>query len=75
MVQYLQASYEVSTRRACDVVGKIRSSHYYRSVADPQTALRVRLRDLTNTRVGYGYRRLHILMQWEGWRVNQQRDL
>lgn len=73
MVEYLQAGYAVSARRACDVVGQIRSSHYYQSVADPQTALRVRLRDLANTRVGYGYRRLHILLQREGWRVNHKR--
>jgi putative transposase len=73
MVEYLQAGYAVSARRACDVVGQIRSSHYYRSVADPQTALRVRLRDLANTRVGYGYRRLHVLLRREGWRVNHKR--
>lgn len=73
MVEYLQAGYAVSARRACEVVGQIRSSHYYRSVADPQTALRIRLRDLANTRVGYGYRRLHILLRREGWQVNHKR--
>ena len=73
MVKYLQVGHLVSSRRACDVVGQTRSSHYYQSVADPQTALRVRLRDLANTRVGYGYRRLHILLQREGWQINHKR--
>jgi len=73
MVEYLQAGYVVSARRACAVVEQTRSSHYYQSLADPQTALRVRLRDLANTRVGYGYRRLHILLQREGWQVNHKR--
>ena len=73
MVEYLQAGYTVSARRACEVIGQTRSSHYYQSLADPQTALRVRLRDLANTRVGYGYRRLHILLQREGWHVNHKR--
>ena len=73
MVEYLQAGYAISVRRACEVIGQIRSSHYYRSVADPQTALRLRLRDLANTRIGYGYRRLPILLQREGWKVNHKR--
>jgi putative transposase len=33
----------------------------------------MRLRDLAATRVRYGYRRLHILIQREGWRVNHKR--
>jgi len=73
MVEYLQTGYVVSARRACAVVGQKRSSHYYQSVADPQTALRVRLRDLAEARIQYGYRRLHILLQREGWQVNHKR--
>jgi putative transposase len=50
-----------------------RSTYRYCSVARDQTALRMRLRDLAAVRVRYGYRRLHILLQREGWRVNHQR--
>jgi hypothetical protein len=46
MVEYLEAGYSVSARRACKVMELGRSTHYYESVADPQTALRRRLRDL-----------------------------
>jgi putative transposase len=42
-------------------------------VADEQAALRIRLRDLARARVSYGYRRLHVLLQREGWRVNHKR--
>jgi putative transposase len=73
MVEYLQAGYSVSTRRACAVVQLGRSTHYYRSRVDPQTALRVRLRDLAESRVQYGYRRLHVLLRREGWHVNAKR--
>ena len=38
-------------------------------------ALRVRLKELAVSRVGYGYRRLHILLQREGWAVNHKRVL
>ena len=57
----------------CQVLCLQRSSCRYRSVADEQAALRIRLRDLASSRVSYGYRRLHILLQREGWQVNHKR--
>ena len=50
-----------------------RASHRYRSVANEQAALRMRIRDLAQARVSYGYRRLHVLLQREGWAVNHKR--
>ncbi len=50
-----------------------RSSLRYQSTARDQTALRMRLRDLAAARVRYGYRRLHVLLRREGWRVNHKR--
>ena len=73
MVEYLQAGYRVSARRACQVIELGRTTFYYRSTADPQTALRIRLRDLANARVRYGYRRLHVLLRREGWKINTKR--
>jgi transposase InsO family protein len=35
--------------------------------------LRIRIRDLAQARVRYGYRRLHVLLLREGWRVNHKR--
>ena len=66
-------SYQVSERRARTVLASARSTVCYESVADPQTALRMRLRDLAMSRIGYGYRRLHILLGREGWEVNHKR--
>ena len=31
------------------------------------------MKELAATRVGYGYRRLHILLRREGWAVNHKR--
>jgi putative transposase len=50
-----------------------RSTSRYRRVARDPTALRMRLRDLAAVRVRYGYRRLPILLQREGGRVNHPR--
>ena len=72
MVKDVQAVYAVSERRACVACGLPRSSHRYQSIRDDRAEIRMRLRDLAATRVRYGYRRLHILLQREGWRVNQK---
>ena len=50
-----------------------RWSNRYQSRRDPQTELRIRLRDLAGTRIRYGYRRLTVLLRREGWRVNTKR--
>ncbi len=73
MVEYLQAGYRVSARRACKVLELGRTTYYYKSTADPQAALRIRLRDLANARIRYGYRRLHVLLRREGWKINAKR--
>ena len=69
----MELAYGISERRACVGLGWPRSSHRYRSVADPQEALRLRLKELAGSRIGYGYRRLHVLLQREGWSVNHKR--
>ena len=50
-----------------------RASHRYRSRRDPALELRMRLKDLAESRVRYGYRRLHVLLRREGWPVNHKR--
>jgi putative transposase len=72
LVKQLQVSYEVSQRRACQVLRVSRSSHRYQSVRAPRAELRIRLRDLASSRVHYGYRRLHILLAREGRHVNHK---
>ncbi len=72
-MQCFRVGFRVSERRACRVAGVARSTCRYRSQARDQAALRVRLRDLAAARVRYGYRRLHVLLQREGWRVNHKR--
>jgi putative transposase len=73
VVSHLRSAYGVSERRACRTVGVARASYRYRSVADPQDELRVRLRDLAQARVRYGYRRLWLLLRREGYSVNHKR--
>lgn len=70
---YLEKTFQVSQRRACAVLCIGRSTHRYRSAADSQGALRMRIKEIAAIRVRYGYRRIHVLLQREGWRVNHKR--
>ena len=49
------------------------STYLYRSVARDTTALRLRIQEITQTRVHYGYRRVHVMLQREGHKDNIKR--
>lgn len=50
-----------------------RSTYYYKSKADGQAVLRMRIRDIAAVRVRYGYKRIHVLLRREGWQINHKR--
>lgn len=52
-----------------------RATMNHQSRRDPQTALKMRLRELAATRVRFGYRRLTVMLRREGWAVNAKRHL
>jgi putative transposase len=60
-VEHLEEAYWVSERRGCEVVGIWRSSHRYCSHRKDDRALRMRIREIAETRVRYGYRRVQVL--------------
>jgi putative transposase len=72
-VAHLCQSFEVSQRRACQVIGADRTSMRYRSVRPDDAALRARLRELAAVRRRFGYRRLWLLLRREGVRVNRKK--
>jgi putative transposase len=50
-----------------------RSSYHYRGSRADQANLKKRIREIAETRVRYGYRRIHVLLRREGWDVNGKR--
>lgn len=70
---YLQATYEMSERRACRLIGADRASVRYRATRPDDGALRERLKALAQERRRFGYRRLHVLLRREGQVVNRKR--
>ena len=71
VVEYLHGSYRVSERRACRVTRLNRGTFRYRTHKDPRTALRMRIREIAQTRVRYGYRKIRVLLNREGWKVGK----
>lgn len=68
----MRGIWQVSIRRACGVLGLGRSTFHYKSRRPSRAALRKRIRELAESRVRYGYRRIHVLLEREGWQVNHK---
>ncbi|CDM60117.1 hypothetical protein LPU83_pLPU83b_0121 (plasmid) [Rhizobium favelukesii] len=60
----------VSIRRACGALNFDRSTYHYTSGRADQAGLERRIREICETRVRYGYRRVHVLLEREGWGTN-----
>ena len=73
VVDHLRTCFRVSVRRVFRAVPAPRSTFHHRSRRPGQAVLRQRIRELAETRVRYGYRRIHVLLRREGWMVNAKR--
>jgi putative transposase len=73
LVDQLRNVWQVSIRRACQTLREKRSSYHYTSRRPDQAAIKKRIKEICETRVRYGYRRVHVLLKREGWTVNVKR--
>jgi putative transposase len=73
MVDQVRTTWQVSIRRACRALPVDRSTYHYRSKRTGQAVLMKRIKEIAETRVRYGYRRIHVLLRREGWAVNGKR--
>src|SRR5687768_2595127 len=72
VVTHLTATFPVSARRACRVMGLAGSSWHYQPRRPPRTALCARLVQLAEERPRWGYKRLHVLLRREGHGCNHK---
>ena len=63
----------MSVRRACRVLEVDTSTYHYRSRRRDQAAVEARIKEIAQTRVRYGYRRIQVLLRREGWADNAKR--
>lgn len=71
--RHLSEKYKVSDRRASRLMRLGRNTLRYKSKRDPDTILREKLRELAEERRRFGYRRLHMLLKREGFKVNHKK--
>ncbi len=67
----MRGDWNVSIRRACRVFLVDTSTCHYKSRRPGQAALERRIKEICQTRVRYGYRRVHVLLRREGWSLGQ----
>ncbi len=64
----------MSERRACKVLDIYRSSHHYSAkTIDEEDVLLQRITELATKYGRYGYRRITVMLQNEGWKINHKR--
>ena len=73
MVPDLMRRFGCSQRQALRTVTMSASTFLYRSVRKDESALKLRIKEITDTRVHYGYRRVHVLLRREGYVDNVKR--
>ena len=73
LVDQMRSDWSVSIRRACAVIRFDPTTYRYRSRRPCQVALEQRIREICQTRVPFGYRRVHVLLRCEGWMINQKK--
>ena len=54
-------------------MGLQRSVYYYRSIARDSAAILIWIKEITQTRVHYGYRLVHVLLRRESFKDNYKR--
>lgn len=72
-VQLLKQAWQLSERRACGLMSISVSVLRYQARADRNGELRERITALAQERRRFGYRRIHVLLEREGWAVNVKR--
>ena len=73
MANWLVSNYCVSIQRACRCVKLVRAMYYYKHHRRDDTLLTMRMKEIANTRVRYGFRRIFVLLKREGFSDNHKR--
>ena len=63
----------VSIWRACRVLLVDTFTYHYKSRRAGRAGLEQRIKEICQTRVRHGYRRVHVVLRREGWRINQKK--
>ncbi len=70
LVTDLMQRFGASQRQTCALLQLSRTVYRYESVARDQSALEMRIKEITEVRVHYGAPRAYVMRRREGWRDN-----
>ncbi len=70
-VAHLMDAQGMSERRACKAIGSCRMTVRYKTIRTDDGGLRQRMKAIAHERRRFGYRRVHVLLKREGYRVNE----
>ena len=70
LVRGMCSEWAVSIRTACGALKFDCSTFHYKSRRTDQAAVAKRIKEICETRVRYGYRRVHVLLDREDWGTN-----
>lgn len=73
LVSYVQGEHGLAITRSCILIELQRSVFYYRSNKRDDSVLRMRIREIAESRVRYGVNRIVVLLRREGWPDNHKR--
>lgn len=63
----------MSIRRACRLIRFDPRTYRYKFRRLDQAAIEQRIKEICQTRVRFGYRRVHVLLRREGWDLNAKK--
>jgi len=73
LVRGMCIDWGVSIRGAYGALRFDTSTFHYKSRRTDQAAVERRIKEIAETRVRYGYRRVHVLLRREGWEINMKK--
>ncbi|WP_320203887.1 IS3 family transposase [Agrobacterium rosae] len=73
LIDGMLVDWGISIRRACKVLTFDTSSYQYKSRRTGQAPLERRIKEICETRVRYGYRRVHVHLRRDGWTINMKK--
>lgn len=69
----MKSDWGVSIRRACRVFLVDTSTYHYKSRRPGQAHIEQRIKEICQTRVRYGYRRVHVMLRRDGLQINHKK--
>ncbi|MGV2496020.1 IS3 family transposase [Pelagerythrobacter aerophilus] len=73
IIDEVRQDWQVTIRRACAALHFDRSTYHYRSRRPDPAFLKKRIKEICETHVRYGYRRVYYILRRDGWVVNMKK--